>query len=416
VDHLAVDSFGVHTAASARALADAGIRCALRYFYNSTRDEVRILHDHGIAFCLIAEFDTATWHPPMDSPETGAEHARRAVQAAQNIGIPPGAKITLTIDTMVWPGDLDRTRHYFDLAYPILNDAGYLVDAYGGSFVIDDLVDHGLADTSWEAAARSWSSPTGRVGDYQPSRTAHLRQLVEQPTYGGIQTDLNVYVTNPVGEWMPDGSIGGHHAPVAPTPEDHAMANKAVFCPDHTGGVGWRALDINGRRHREGYTAHEDLELDLLTGIVDGEVELHGDVADRFLAKYSEMPVPGPWLVTAAADTGWAREVAGLAAGESGRFFLVPNRYLVRVHDDAQWNADLFVGTPDKGVVPEPFLYNQPLLPWAVRTADVAAVVAAINAALDDVEVDAALSPEDVQTIAERVVAQLGSALTPSSS
>lgn len=409
---MAVDSFGVHTATSARALVAAGIRCALRYHYNTNREEVRILHDHGIAFCLIAEFDTRTWHPPVDSPETGADHARKAVDVARRLGIPAGAKITLTIDTMVWPNGLDAPRRYFGLAAPIIRDAGYLVDAYGGSFAIDDLVDRGLADTSWEAAARSWSSPTGRLSDYRASRTAHLRQLTQQPVYGGVEVDLNVYNSNPVGEWLPDGSIGGGFIPT-PTTED-PMAHKAVFCPDHTGGIGWRVLLVNGRRHREGYSAREDLDLDIATGVVTQEIELRGDLAHRFLYNYPELGNTGPWLITAAADTSWAREVAGLPAGASGRFFLVPNRYIIRIHDDDQWNGDLYVGVPDRGVIPEPFLYNQPLLPWAVRAADIAAVVAAINAALDDVEVDATLSPAEVQAIAERVVAQLGAALTPS--
>lgn len=396
----AVDSFGAHTASSARALADAGVRCALRYHYSATRDEVRVLHDHGISFCLIAEFDTVSWHPPLDSPETGAEHARKAVDRAHALGIPAGAKITLTVDTMVYPGDFERVRHYFDLAYPILHDAGYLVDAYGGSLLIDYLHDRGLADTTWEAAARSWSSATGRSRDYIPSRTALMRQLVQQPVYGGVQCDLNVFLRDPVGEWMPDGSIGGDVIPSV-NPED--LMGLPVFIVDDTHPAHglWRVVDGRWRRRIDTLPAAANLvkigELDSVE-----KVDLTGPDADWFAGEFPEEP--GPQLVTCAADTTWSREVAGLGTGETARFFLQPNAYLVRVHDDGQWNADRFVGVPDKGVIPEQFLYNQPLLPWSIRPADVTAVVAAINEALDDVAVDADLTDDEVDAIARRVV------------
>lgn len=400
VARLAVDSFGAHTPASAQALAADGIRCALRYHYSATRNEVRVLHDHGISFCLIAEFDTRSWHPPLDSPETGGEHARKAVDRAHTLGIPAGAKITFTVDTMVYPGDFDRVRHYFDLAYPILNDAGYLVDAYGGSLLIDDLHDHGLADTTWEAAARVWSSPTGRTGDYVPSRTALMRQLVQQPVFGGVQCDLNVFLGDPVGEWMPDGSIGGAVTPPV-NPED--LMGRPVFIADDTHPLHglWRVVEGRYRHPIRNLPAAATLVRIGELSTVD-RVDLTGTDADWFADEFPEPP--GPRLVTAAADTSWSRQVAGLGPGETARFFLQPNAYMVRVHDDDQWNADRFVGVPDGGVIPEQFLFNQPLLPWSIRPVDVTAVVAAINDALDDVAVDADLTDDEVDAIARRVV------------
>lgn len=46
----AVDSFGIHTRASAQALAAAGIVGALRYHYNTSRLEVDTLHAAILAF------------------------------------------------------------------------------------------------------------------------------------------------------------------------------------------------------------------------------------------------------------------------------------------------------------------------------------------------------------------------------
>lgn len=242
---IAVDSQGAHTYASTAALNDAGVRCVLRYGYNTTPAEVARVHGAGLSFCLIAEFDSRTWHPPLHSPETGREHAERAVAWARGLRMPQGAKITFTADTMVYPADFDRPRHYFTLAAPIVRAAGYRVDAYGGSLLIDDLHDRGLTDTTWEASATSWSSATGRATsqrhpDYRRSRTAQLRQLVLQRAYGGVTCDLNVFTTDrPAGEWMPDGTVSGRHE------EDDLPSTdelRALLAPQN----GWHLI-VDGR-------------------------------------------------------------------------------------------------------------------------------------------------------------------------
>ena len=87
----AVDSFGIHTPASTRALAQAGIVGALRYHYNTSRLEVDTLHAAGVAFGLIAEFDTRTWHPPLDNPEVGPTTPAKPSPSPGPSGCPPGA-------------------------------------------------------------------------------------------------------------------------------------------------------------------------------------------------------------------------------------------------------------------------------------------------------------------------------------
>ena len=137
----AVDSFGIHTPASTRALAQAGIVGALRYHYNTSRLEVDTLHAAGVAFGLIAEFDTRTWHPPLNNPEVGPDHARKAVAVAQALGMPAGCVIWFTQDTDLQPAQYERALSYWDGADDIVRAAGYRVGAYGEATFIDLLID-----------------------------------------------------------------------------------------------------------------------------------------------------------------------------------------------------------------------------------------------------------------------------------
>lgn len=184
----------------------------MRYHYNTSRLEVDTLHAAGVAFGLIAEFDTRTWHPPVHSPETGSDHARKAVAVANQLGMPPGAAVWLTIDTSP-AGRHPKCRRYFELAAPIIRDAGYRVGAYGGDSIIDELVLAGLADLAWIAGAVSWS-------EGHRSTTACLRQLVAQPTIGGVTVDLNDVLADDCGWWLPPGAT-----PTTP-PKPTAPANQ----------------------------------------------------------------------------------------------------------------------------------------------------------------------------------------------
>lgn len=269
MDHhgLAVDSFGAHTDSSCSALVAGGVSCVLRYHYNTTRREVDTVHGHGLSFCLIAEFDTATWHPPLHNPETGAEHARKAVAVAKRLGMPAGCKITLTADSMIFPAQFGRSARYWELAAPILRGEGYRVDAYGGSLFVDFLHERGLTDSTWEAAARSWSSPDGSVRNYRVSRSAVLRQLVEQPWYGGVQTDLNLILAPAAGEWLPGGSVSGGMAVVVVVPEEWRM--KAV-CTQHDGTQYRIVTDGFGRDRRSPVRSQAELAVFAAAELVDG--------------------------------------------------------------------------------------------------------------------------------------------------
>lgn len=192
--HLAIDSFSPHTDASVAALRRAQCRLALRYHYNLSHAEIDRLHHGGIAVGLIAEFDTLTWHPVRDSPETGADHAVRAVTYARTLGFPSGCVIWLTADSAI--PDPVRSAEYFRLAMPILHRNGYKVGAYGPSGFIDYLYRNQLTDYTWECGAMTWNN-------WKHSTTAVLRQLPIQQHFGDVQVDINE-CTDLVGAYLPN--------------------------------------------------------------------------------------------------------------------------------------------------------------------------------------------------------------------
>lgn len=210
----AVDSFGIHTRASAQALAVAGIVGALRYHYNTSRLEVDTLHAAGVAFGLIAEFDTRTWHPPLDNPEVGPDHARRAIASARALGMPAGCVIWFTQDTDLRPDQYERALSYWDGADDMVRAAGYRVGAYGEATFIDLLIDRGKADLAWQAGADGWAQ-------FGRSKHACLWQRVGSPMYGGVTCDPNVILRDDCGWWLPTGAqTPTTTTPTIPDPEE----------------------------------------------------------------------------------------------------------------------------------------------------------------------------------------------------
>lgn len=221
----AVDSASRHTATSAAALAAKGIKFALRYHYNCTRDEIAHLHKAGVGFSLIAEFDTLTHHPPLHSPHLGAQHGRVAVGVARQMGMPDGCVIWFTADTFIGAGNYISAGRYFADARDVVRDAGYRCGAYGGSKFIDWMMMKGYVDLAWQCGASSWNENVD-------SRTACLEQLWGQPFIGGVQVDLNDIKAADCGAWMPDGAQRPDTPPPPPLIED-IMATYFAFHGHH---------------------------------------------------------------------------------------------------------------------------------------------------------------------------------------
>jgi hypothetical protein len=222
----AVDSFGIHTHASAQALAANGIVGALRYHYNTSRLEVDTLHAAGVAFGLIAEFDTATWHPPLHAPQTGGQHGVQAVKVAQALGMPQGCAISFTQDCYIPPQNRDAAVTYFSGAAIPVRAAGYRIMGYGDAFLMELCLSRGAIDLIWQAGADSWSQ--GRVAQH-----ASLWQRVGAPVYGGVVCDPNTILRDDCGFWLPSGAQKPT-TPTTPTPqdEDDDMALKEIWTID----------------------------------------------------------------------------------------------------------------------------------------------------------------------------------------
>lgn len=155
-------------------------------------------------------------------------------------------------------------------------------------------------------------------------------------------------------------------------PPQEVPMHRPVFCPEWGTDTAWEVVWVDGARHRRGIASQVELHALVAIGELDSAeyVNLTGDQAWWFMSLPQwAPPSTNPQLITCAADTAWAREVAKLGPGEVGRFYLVPNRYMVRIHDDNQWNSDAYVGVKLGGEFAEPFLWNQRLVDWGPTVA-----------------------------------------------
>lgn len=201
----------------------------------------------------------------------------------------------------------------------------------------------------------------------------------------------------------------------APTEEPmHRPTCCPEFTPEGENPPSYEPVLVDGRWHRRFIGTAGEMQGLVDIGVFDSGEHIHltGDQAWWFMSlpEVPAYPATSPLLVTCAPDTAWALEVAKLAPGERGRFYLVPNRYMVRIHDDNQWNSDAYVGVKDGGEFAEPFLYNQPLQPWSMAIADFSTLAAEISADLIEqgitAEVDeAAVANAVADVLAQRLVA-----------
>lgn len=368
--------------------------------------ELEALHAAGLGVGLVWE---TTDKAALGGRAKGAEHVVRRDALADALGWPLHKVIPMAVDFDVMENQLSTVAAYFAGAK---ENARRPVGVYGSFGVLEHLATHEPVACYWQCAG--WSGrasasdhPEDRIwvpadGGYRRlSRRACLFQQVGEGPVAG--TDLNEVLTTPG-----SADILWHPAEAFPGPTKEEDLVKAVTCPPNK--TAWRPVIINGRRYREAYSEREDLDLDLSLGAVGGEVELTGPAVGRFLYRYAEgIPYEGPRLVNVAAGSAWA-DAAGVTSG-SALFYLVPNRYIVRVHDDAQRDSDAWLGVPTQDVS-EALLWNQPLLPWVSRDpGDVEALAALIAGAL--VGHGSEVTPGTVKAIAKQVVAEFAEQLKP---
>lgn len=187
---LATDSFGKwNDHASVQALVDDGVRCAGRYQYNLSTDEVGLLHSYSRGVTFIGEYDTITWHPILAGYEQGRNHAIDSVFKARRWGWPEGCTLWATADTAVPPDQYARAGLYVQGWTDYVRGAGFNSGLYGGEGLIEWLFTRNLIDKGWGSAARSWNYGVW----IDPNRESRfvMRQRIGYVTYGDVVCDLN---------------------------------------------------------------------------------------------------------------------------------------------------------------------------------------------------------------------------------
>lgn len=382
-----------------------GYVLAARYLGNDSRcltvQERNKIHSEGLRLAVIGQRGAVD--RPRGGYAAGREDGLFFDDWANRMGVPLNKPILCAVadvgNGFPTTNDLPAIKEFFRGLWESIRRP---VGIYGPYWVLEAFRGDGRVFCFWQSAGGSGSGQgTGgqafNQGDGSWRRLSSMACMYQE--YGSVAidgTDHNqVYMDPREFTWHPDDTDD----PEQPE-ENYDM--KAVFTPDQTGGIGWRTFTSEGKRWREGYQTRESLDVDLATGLVDGEITLHGSQGALFLANYPEKGYDGPRLFSTTGDTTWGRDVAGLAPGQTGRFYLAPNSHIIAIHDQDQWNADRFVGIPEVNMA-EPFLWNQPLVPWRS--------VFDVNVDLSDVEVDASITTADKTEIAKMTAAELSQRL-----
>lgn len=135
--------------------------------------------------------------------QNGEPHAKTAIKEAQDLGAPAGVAIVFSDDT---DSHTSQVLPYYRMVAQATRRAGFLVGAYGGADVVQELLRMGVIDVAWVAAASSWSHGTAVT-------TAHIRQLVDHPIhivgFADSAYDVNEVVHPIPGLWTPTGATTG---------------------------------------------------------------------------------------------------------------------------------------------------------------------------------------------------------------
>lgn len=376
----------------------AGYTFVLRYgppsIYKASMAECEAIRAAGLAFGHIFQVQADR---ALRGAAQGAEDGRTLDQWATDCGAPLTTRLIYVAtdfeatDAQV-RGPIAEYARAFDQACrrPTMPYGHYrAMEILCGELKI---APYGWQCAAWSGAG-SGSGGSFRCNDGSVRRLSKYAAMFQDVGYVlGGRADSNVTFRTVDWAW-----------PVAaaePPPEEvPAVGMKCVYTPDQTGGIGWRAVEIDGRRYREGYGSRADLEADLAAGLVDGEVTLNGAAGQKFLDRYpSIVPPAGPVLARPRPDSVWATEVARLAPGERPPFILHTSGIIVRADGTAnQADVNRYLGVRDLGEVDDVFLYGGTLQPWGQ---------APVELDLEEVEVDGlkvGLTDEALARVAEAV-------------
>jgi hypothetical protein len=315
------------------------------------------------------------------------EHGRRQIASRGRRALDSALKAQMPV-----------VRDYFA---GVVSTGGRPVAVYGSFQVVESVVGAGLAHCGWQCAAWSGQAGPGEPAVWVPaygfnvrrSRYACLFQFYGAPAGETLisGTDMNLVLEDTTA--APASALIWH--PNQPAPQEDDMAGPVIYKtkpnsdwavitaglqppagvdPAQPGDwrvarfIGYPSSGIMVRLHDDA-----QLQFDHFVGLQ--EIEADDPAFWNYSLQDTNGRAAGPQLAQNTPDSPWSRE-AGFGPGEQHRFLLWPSGLIVRVHDDAQFNVDRFVGVRDAGVLADAWFYNGSLAPWVLTagTVDAGAV------------------------------------------
>lgn len=203
--YLGIDTAATVSAEAARILKANGVSFVGRYLVppgmwkDLKADEIRGLHDAGLAILLCWEIDVGDM---KGGAERGALDGARAKALAEGFGVPAGTVIYFACDYGAPESDYPTIEAYIRAAQEAV--APYEAGLYGHAGLADYLAQRGACKRFWQCVA--WSlgrlSQYASVYQYQWSGGAESKAMAAK---AGFPVDMNKTTSlEAAGLWMPE--------------------------------------------------------------------------------------------------------------------------------------------------------------------------------------------------------------------
>jgi len=221
---LAFDTDTILTSTTARAFAEAGIKCAIRYLPRNalatpsapqgdlTAPEAKAILDAGLALMPVQHVAGAGWVP---SESLGTSYGQYAVQNAQAVGLPAGISVWLDLEGVAAGTPAGTIQDYCNAWYDQVAAAGYVPGLYVGANC--GLTGTQIVGTAFRHFWQSGSSVPAISTGY-----CMVQKISGSYVIDGVSYDLDTIQTDEYGQtpvWLaPNGSTPAPAPAPAPTP------------------------------------------------------------------------------------------------------------------------------------------------------------------------------------------------------
>jgi hypothetical protein len=250
---LAFDANTVLTDATARAFAEAGFECAIRYLPrnfvvtptssqgNLTAAEAETILDAGLALMAVQHVSSAGWVP---SESLGTSYGQYAVANAQAIGLPAGINLWLDLEGVASGTAAAIIQDYCNAWYDQVSAAGYVPGIYIGA-------NCGLSATQitglrfryfWQSGSTVPAISTG----YCMRQSISSSYMIDGVAYDLDTIQADEYGQTPI--WLASPLAAPKPAPVPtpkPTPAPTAAPSSSLPGKVRTAAPGTRGFDCN---------------------------------------------------------------------------------------------------------------------------------------------------------------------------